>query len=379
MGQIRLKGITWDHSRGYTPLVATAQRFMELNKDVEIIWHKRSLQDFADKPIGQLAKDFDLLIIDYPWIGYAAETAKLLPLNKYLPEQFLQQQLQASVGASFESYTHQGQTWAIPMDAATPVASYRPDIFQQGNWQLPGTFEDLLALADRGQVILPGIAVDTLMNFYMFCCTLGENPFTQVGQVISEQTGLQALELYKSLISKIDPICFELNPIKVYELMSSTDQYSYCPFAYGYSNYARKGYAAHPIHFTDLVRLNGKPLITTLGGTGLGVSAYCMYKSKAIAYLQYTTSAAVQEALYFETGGQPAHLQAWMSKATNQATQHFFTRTLPALKRAYLRPRYNGYIYFQDHAGDLIRNYLISGGQPKNVLSELNHLLNTVH
>jgi len=379
LGQIRLKGITWDHSRGYTPLVATAQRFMELNNDVEITWHKRSLQDFADKPIGQLAKDFDLLIIDYPWIGYAAENEQLLPLNKYLPEQFLRQQLQGSVGASFESYTHKGQTWAVPMDAAAPVASYRPDIFQQGNWQLPRTFEDVLALADRGQVILPGIPVDTLMNFYMFCCTLGENPFSQPGKVISRPTGLQALQLYKTLIKKIDPICFELNPIKVYELMSTTDQFSYCPFAYGYSNYARKGYADHPLQFTDLVSLDGRPLITTIGGTGLAVSAYCMYKSKAIAYLQYTTSAAVQEHLYFDTGGQPAHRQAWVAKANNLVTGNFFLQTLPALERSYLRPRYNGYIHFQDHAGDLIRAYLISGGQPEKVLSDLDHLLNNKH
>lgn len=376
MGQITLKGITWDHSRGYTPLVATAQRFMELHKDIEIIWHKRSLQDFADKPISGLAKDYDLLIIDYPWIGYGAEMQQFLPLNKYLPERFLQDQLLGSVGASYESYTHQGQTWAIPMDAATPVASYRPDIFQKNNWQLPASFEDVLALAKLGQVILPGIAVDTLMNFYMFCCTLGEKPFALAGKLISETTGLKALSLYKSLIDKVDPICFGLNPIKVYELLSSSNKYGYCPFAYGYTNYARPGYAEHVLHFTDLVSLNGQPLISTIGGTGLAVSQYCLFKTKAIEYLQYTTSAKNQEHLYFENGGQPAHMQAWTSRANNAATHQFFQRTLPALQRAYLRPRYNGYIHFQDQAGDIIRQYLMNGGDPKIVLNQLDQLLN---
>ena len=50
-----LKGITWNHMRGFTPMVATAQRFHELHPDTDIVWHKRSLQEFADKPLAQLA------------------------------------------------------------------------------------------------------------------------------------------------------------------------------------------------------------------------------------------------------------------------------------------------------------------------------------
>ena len=39
---------------------------------------------------------------------------------------------------------------------------------------------------------------------------------------------------------------FGWNPIIAYEAMTSRDDYVYCPFAYGYSNYARRGYAPHP-------------------------------------------------------------------------------------------------------------------------------------
>ena len=54
--RIQLKGITWNHSRGFTSMVATAQRFSELNPNVDITWEKRSLQAFADEPINELAK-----------------------------------------------------------------------------------------------------------------------------------------------------------------------------------------------------------------------------------------------------------------------------------------------------------------------------------
>lgn len=67
----KLKGITWNHSRGFTSVVATAQRFCEINPGVEIEWEKRSLQEFADAPIQHLADQYDLLIIDHPWAGFA--------------------------------------------------------------------------------------------------------------------------------------------------------------------------------------------------------------------------------------------------------------------------------------------------------------------
>ena len=69
-----LRGITWNHSRGFVSVVATAQRFCEIRPEVDIIWEKRSLQEFADAPIQGLAEDYDLLVIDHPWAGYAAHS-----------------------------------------------------------------------------------------------------------------------------------------------------------------------------------------------------------------------------------------------------------------------------------------------------------------
>ena len=60
---ILLKGITWGHSRGFLPMVATAQRFHETHSDVRIEWDIRSLQEFADFSIAGLAQVYDLLVI----------------------------------------------------------------------------------------------------------------------------------------------------------------------------------------------------------------------------------------------------------------------------------------------------------------------------
>ena len=85
MSDTILKGITWGHSRGITPLLAAAQRWSELHPGVTITWDKRSLQQFADHPIEKLTEQYDLLIIDHPWVGRAASLQCVLPLDNYLP------------------------------------------------------------------------------------------------------------------------------------------------------------------------------------------------------------------------------------------------------------------------------------------------------
>src|SRR5215471_12881585 len=131
MSTIVLRGITWGHSRGYTPLIAFSQRFSELFPAIEVVWKKRSLQEFADYPIEELTREFDLLIIDHPWVGCAAASECVLPLDEYLSHEYLNNQSQHSVGVSHDSYCYEGHQWALAIDASTPAASYRPDLFEK--------------------------------------------------------------------------------------------------------------------------------------------------------------------------------------------------------------------------------------------------------
>lgn len=368
-----LNGITWNHSRGYTPMIATAQRFDEIN-EISITWDKRTLQDFADKPIDKLVEIFDILVIDHPWIGFAAEEKLFIPLDKYLSNAYLKDLEKNSVGQSYFSYQHNNHLWALPIDAATPVASYRNDLLVKYNEKLPQDFDELLLLAKKGRVIFPIIAIDSLMNFFMLCATLGENPFSNKEEIISKKIGVEALNLLKELAVSVDKRCFDWNPIKIYEVLSGTNDFIYCPFAYGYSNYAREGFASNKIKFVDLVNLKTEKLRSTIGGTGIAISANCRNVEAAVQYAQYIASSSTQKHLFFESGGQPAHLAAWKDAYCNEITDNFFTATLPTLERSYLRPRYNGYIYFQDRAGDIIRSYLIKGGSVNIVLEELNNI-----
>lgn len=374
MSKIVLNGITWGHSRGITPLLAYSQRFNELYPEVEVIWKKRTLQEFADYPIERLTKEYDLLIIDHPWVGCAADLNCVLPLEEWIAEDYLAEQARHSVGASHESYFYGNHQWALAIDAATPVASYRADLLKSGSADLPQTWDELMALAKDGKVAAPAIPIDLLMNFYTFCLAHGAEPFQNGAEVIDEDTGLRALGAMQAFYSLLDKRFFRCNPIAVAELMSKEDDWWYCPFAYGYSNYARKGYAKQLLQHTDVVSFNGQKLRTTIGGTGISVSAFSRHKEAAVEFAKAVCSPQMQATFYVQHGGQPGHLSAWQDEDANRLCHNYFSNVLPTMQRGYLRPRYNGYLHFQDAAGEPLQRFLLNGGSAEAVLQQMNAL-----
>jgi len=355
-----LRGMTWDHTRGYLPLVATAQRFSELNPVIAIEWEKRSLKAFEEFPVEKLAADYDLVVLDHPFVGHAAKHALFLPLDRELPASFLAEQARNSVGASHSSYTFAGHQWALAIDAATPVAFWREDLMAGRELAVPRTWEETLALARLGAVEVPAAPINCLMNFYSFCIAAGEAPFAGRDRVVSAAVGGEALARLRELIELCDPECWSRNPIASHQLLSSegNSTVAYCPFAYGYSNYARAGYSPHRLSFGEPPTMNGAPVRTTLGGTGLAVSALRQHGAEALAYAEFTASPDIQSTLFAQSGGQPGHRQAWLSQENNAASGNYFSRTLPVFDRAYVRPRYCGHMGFLSAAGPVVHSAL---------------------
>jgi multiple sugar transport system substrate-binding protein len=116
-----------------------------------------------------------------------------------------------------------------------------------------------------------------------------------------------------------------------------------------------------------------------LGGTGLAISAKCKHPEVAADYAKCGASPEIQRGIFFQSGGQPGHRAAWLDEANNVACTNFFRDTLPTLDRAFVRPRYNGYLNFQDHAGDPIHEFLRNGGNAGQVLDKVNELYRKSH
>jgi multiple sugar transport system substrate-binding protein len=360
-------------------MVATAQRYKELHPDARVDWQIRSLQSFADDSIASLSAHYDLLVIDHPSIGEAASHGIFIPMDDFLPKEFLQDQAKHSVGASHASYHVADHQWALAIDAAAPVAASRPDVLEARGFEEPTTWDEMLELARAGLVAFAGLPLDCLMHWYSLCINEGQTPFAAAGPIVSEEIGIAALAAIKELATLCGEECLARNPIATYELMTTGDRYGYSPMAYGYSNYARAGYSI-PSHelllFSPPPERLGKPLRTTLGGAGLAVSARCQGLTLATAmnYAQFVASATIQTGLFTASGGQPGYRGAWLNAENNRITRDFFTRTLATLDNAYVRPRHERAIEFQIRGTAVMEAYLRNRLSAREALQTLNEL-----
>jgi multiple sugar transport system substrate-binding protein len=91
-----------------------------------------------------------------------------------------------------------------------------------------------------------------------------------------------------------------------------------------------------------------------IGGTGIAVSARSAHRDVAVDYAFWIAGAECQKGLFFESGGQPGNAVAWEDDACNAASRNFFRNTRQTLETAYLRPRHDGYMGFQDRGGELV-------------------------
>ncbi|HYC70330.1 MAG TPA: extracellular solute-binding protein [Opitutaceae bacterium] len=376
---IVLRGMTWRHARGRAPMEATARRFRELEPAIEVHWDVRSLKAFEDYPIERLAAEYDLVVLDHPCIGHAARAGALLPLDEHIPPTFLADQARHSTGASHRSYEHEGRLWALATDAAAPVAFWREDLLARHGAAAPRTWADLIGLARRGHVEVPSVPINSLMNFFSFALLAGGRLFAEPDRLVEREAGLVALDLLRELLSLCPPGCWERDPIASHELVASAgnDVLCYCPFAYGYSNYARDGFAAHRLVFGPPPIHEGREFSTVLGGAGLAISARTRHAAEASRYAQFVASPEIQRTLYTHSGGQPGHRTAWLDAENNRLTHGYFERLLPVLDRAWLRPRHDGYLRFQEDGAHVVQGALRGTLPAGEALARLDELHRT--
>ncbi len=370
-----LKGIAWNHTRGFVSIVACAQRFEELHPECSIIWEKRSLQAFADASLKQLAESFDLIVMDHPHTALAATEGLLLPCEDWLSAGFLADQEAHSVGRSHASYRFNGRQWTLATDAAAPIATWRPDLMERHGLSIPATWEEVLELADRGFVTVSAFPIDMLMHSYMFCAALRDEPFGPDG-VAPDDVLAAALDELRKLVERCDPECLGRNPIRTAEWMSQSEEprAAYCPFAYGYSNYSRPRYAKHPLKAGGLATLGGRRLRSTLGGAGLAVSSRTKHPRACMDFAAFTAAPETQAGIYFQAGGQPGHRSAWTDDAVNAASGGFFRDTLQTLDESLLRPQFPGYMGFQDAATPVAHAAVAGTRSVDSAAAEINRL-----
>lgn len=366
-----LKGITWDHSRGYDPLIACSRRYAELHP-VSIQWAKRTLKDFGDASLVTLADQYDLLIIDHPHIGVAVKESCLIPLDEWLPSDRLSEMQTQTRDPSFASYFLNDHQWALPIDTAMQSAVYRSDLLTSSppqNWRQVQNVQRL------GMALCP---TDALCTFLTLAAQFdGTKDMHSAKQLIPEQIGIVILVLMKRLKELSHPDSTSWNPIALFDYMSQENDVHYAPFAFGYNNYSRAGFRPNVLTFCDVPSFSKHALAehqhsALLGGAGIAISAQCKNKQAAVDYAQWICNADIQAGAYAQAQGQPAHAEAWRSDTVNLLTNNFFANTHTTLEKAFVRPQFADWPIFQEYIGDMIHAFLVKPTDPKYVIQHLN-------
>ena len=366
---IKLKGITWDHARGYDPLIASSELYFK-EKGIQVDWQKRSLTNFGDQSLEALSKQFDLIIMDHPHVGVAEASQCLLPLNDLLPANILNELKISSAGPSFESYHYHEKQWALPIDAAMQCASYRADLMV--NDSLPNTWEEVFALAKTlaSKKLYIGMALcptDCLCSFLSLTAQFG-SPIQENNELLVEPSvGIKALSMLRTMRDIFHPKALDWNPIALYDYMAEQNDIAYSPLAFCYTNYSRAGFRKNILKYHTAPEINN----VVLGGAGIAITSSCSNVQEAANYAAWICSDVVQSTIYVNAQGQPGNKIAWENKEANTITSDFFTNTMPSLTNAYLRPRYQGWPKFQTFLGETIHAYLVHDTAPELVLEKL--------
>lgn len=370
---IRLRGMTWRHDRGLAPMLATARQFSLDHPEVAIEWEARSLSEFGEAPVQHLAAQYDLVVLDHPWVGALAESRSFLALDGVLSAAQLVEFAADSAGPSHRSYTLDGHQWALANDAAAQVTGYRADLLERESLPPPETWEQVFDIAKvrRGFVSMALFPLDAFLAFCSICANAGEPAFADDSKVISRSAGEYALEILHRLRDVSSERVLSENPVAVWERMSATDETAYCPLAFGYSNYARTGYRPHRLSFGAIPSAGQGPIGATLGGAGIAVSAHCVHRDVAVAYAAWVASRNCQRTLYVESGGQPGRRSAWTDDHANAITNDYFRSTLPVIENAWLRPRHVGFAEYQNVGAEIIARFLADRISGREAAEEL--------
>lgn len=372
-----LEGITWDHPRGRAPLEKSIPRYRAERPDVAISWRARSLRDFGELPLEELAERFDLIVFDHPFVGQAARRGLLVDLTPHIPADAMAWLDAGAVGPSWRSYHWQSAIYGLPIDAAAQVAAYRPDLMAKAGRHPPATFEQLLRLArdlrEHGLWVgVPACPIDAVCMVLTLAANLGRPVTAENGLFLDREFGIRLLERLETLVGLSHPDSVRMNPIQMLDMAAEGDEIAYIPYTFGYTNYCRAE-AARPLRFADIVAAGDRACQgTLLGGAGFGVTSRCRDVAEAVRYGLWLCAPDYQRTHYFADGGQPGMLQAWTDPDCDAKSLGFFSSTLRTLGSAYLRPRFAGYVPFFEESGFKTNAFLRGEGGAERLVDWFN-------
>lgn len=369
---IYFRGLTWDHPRGYKALEKASVPFNRLGK-TQLHWDRQPLEGFESHPIADLATKYDLLVLDHPHIGEAVAAGCLRPLNDfYSPEQIAQWKHQ-TIGRALQSYEWRDELWALPLDVASQVMAYRPDLI---GGRLPTSWEEVLELSEwRHNVVLSLGGPHAFLTMLSIAASMGHVLTDESCEYVPASIVVRALNLMQRLFDEMDGSLYGSNPIQLLERMSQTDEIGLIPLIFGYVNYAVPQHGNAPLRFAEVPSWTSNVQSgSVLGGTGIAFTKRCKPNQDLLCEVARLLSETFQIEFIPSADGQPSAKAAWLSSQVNQKWGGFYKNTFKTVQSAFVRPRFAGWIACQTSSADVIRNAIRAGVDHEQTAEKLRQI-----
>jgi multiple sugar transport system substrate-binding protein len=362
----RFLGLTWDHPRGYRALEAAMAR----ETHPPIVWRRQPLEGFESHPIADLAAQNDLLVLDHPHLGEAVATNCLLPLERFFEPSEIEEWNRGSIGSAMASYRWAGEHYALPLDVAAQVMARDPQISADA---APDTWDDVVRLAET-RAVAPSLAgPHAIVTFFSICLSI--DSALALDELVDDGVGVAAVEILRRLAARAPSGSVNLNPIGLLEALAKGDELALVPLVFGYVNYSKPGFRSGRVAFSNAPRMVAAGRRgSVLGGTGIGVTARARPDRALLDHLRWLMSPGAQSGFIPEFEGQPSARAAWRSPEVNAPVADFYQGTAETIEHAWVRPRFDGYVAFQNAASEALRNGLAKGDDDRKIVTTLKSL-----
>ena len=370
---ITLRGVTWDHPRGYLGVEWATHEFGRCS-GIRVRWERHSLHHFESHPINELAARYDLIVLDHPCMGDAFSSGCLIDLSAHADRLALSRLEADAVGRALDLYRLGGKTLAVPIDAACQVAVLRPDLMDAGG-EPPKTLADARLRVGAKRFAIAARGVHSLMTLFTICANLGSPAFAGgggAGEVVDTATGTDAIETLREILALAPVEALDWSSIDALNAMAERDDLAYSPFVFGFAAYGSAQFAHRqqrsPLAFVPIPGVAAPHCAgAVIGGTGLGISVRCAHRREAVAVAAHLTAARTQTAMC-ERLAQPYRRSVWNRADLNARYGDFYRNTLQTIDRGWVRPRYPGYVVDQLHAGAALERCLRERASPRATL-----------
>ena len=321
-----------------------------------------------------LARDptFDLVYMDVTWTAKFAAAGWLLPLDAWIPPSERADFLPAAIAAG----EYEGALYRLPVRTDVGLLYYRRDLLEGAGLTPPRTFAELTRVARRLQVtpivwgfVWQGKQYEGLVCNYLEVLSGFGGYWVDPATLEVGLDRPQALAALTFMVSCVREQAVSPPGVTTYEEEESRRLFQdnrsvflrSWPYAWQLAQMPGSSLRGR-VGVMPMVHAPGGRSAGTLGGWGLGISAYSRRPQLALAFIRAITSLAGQRTLCAPTGYAPARIEAYADPKL-LAANPFLTELERLHDDAVLRPPIPRYAL----ASDILQRHLsaaLAGSEP---------------